>query len=123
MNACVLIIDDSEAEQFLCEYAIRAYNDNLNVLKASDGREGLEVLKDMDYQVDTIFLDVNMPGMNGFEFLECYHQLGGVTADVVVMLTVPLSDEDSNKCMSYKKVKKIAPKPLSSVDLKECFRH
>lgn len=123
MNACVLIIDDSEAEQFLSEYAIRAYNDKLKVLKASDGREGLEVLKDMDYQVDTIFLDVNMPGMNGFEFLECYHHLGGLTADVIVMLTVPLSDGDSNKCMSYKKVKKIVPKPLSSVDLKECFRH
>jgi len=56
------------------------------VLQAYDGQEALEVLKDLDTQPDVIFLDINMPRMNGHEFLEEYSKWDKCSV-VIIMLT------------------------------------
>ena len=67
-----MVIDDSEADQLIAEIALQMYDPNIEIIKAYDGLEALEILKDIDEQPEIIFLDINMPRMNGHEFLKVY---------------------------------------------------
>jgi two-component system response regulator YesN len=62
-NKIILAIDDDDQ-------VLRFYNDWLgdNILKARDGKEGLQIIK--KHKPDVVILDLNMPGMNGLEFLK-----------------------------------------------------
>ena len=66
----ILVVDDDENDQFICEYTIRKFDPAIAILKAQDGTEALAILK--TETPDAIILDINMPIMNGFEFLEHY---------------------------------------------------
>ena len=72
---CILVVDDNEGDQFLAEHLIKKYLPDTQQLKAYDGEEALRVIAESDVKPDIILLDINMPGMDGFEFLEAYNQL------------------------------------------------
>jgi CheY-like chemotaxis protein len=61
----VLVVDDSKLIHKMFEVMLRSYA----LVHAMDGREGLERLHEHP-DIDLILLDINMPSMNGFEFLE-----------------------------------------------------
>lgn len=111
-----LIVDDNEADQFLTKLVIEEFNPNIEVISAYDGQEALDLLSTMDNQPGIIFLDINMPGMNGLEFLEEYsrweHQ-----APVIAMLTTSEQTKDRQNSMSYGFVRNYFTKPLGKEDL------
>ena len=108
----VMIVDDSEADQYLARAVIETYDPGLEIVQAYDGREALELLDTAAKQPDVIFLDINMPRMNGHEFLEEYSQRKNATS-VVVMLTSSSQEQDREKSAAYDCVKEYFPKPLS----------
>lgn len=73
MKKDVLIIDDDEVFNFLTQRVIEAIGFANNIRTALNGIEALESLKESiscNSLPDLILLDINMPLMNGFEFLE-----------------------------------------------------
>ena len=68
------IIDDSEADQFLSKHAIESYDQNIAVHQAYDGSEAMDLIDKALKKPDIIFLDINMPGMTGFEFLDAFKE-------------------------------------------------
>lgn len=75
-----LIIDDDEINNFICIRNIRETNFASDASFCLRGREGLDMLKEMaasqaDDFPEVIFLDINMPLMNAWEFLEDYKQM------------------------------------------------
>jgi len=60
----VLVVDDSKLMHKMYEVMLRQYP----LVYASDGRQALERLKD-HADIDLVLLDINMPNMNGLEFL------------------------------------------------------
>ena len=121
MSLQVLVVDDSEADQFLCQYALEHYDPSMTILKAYDGKEALAVIDEKTVKPDYIFLDINMPRMNGFEFLEAYQHRPDSESTVIVMLTSSIQDDDYQRCMSYSQVKMFLSKPLSIDRLSDCF--
>jgi CheY-like chemotaxis protein len=109
----VLVIDDSETDQFICSCILEEYNGDIEILKAYDGKEGLEILADLDTPPEIILLDINMPRMNGHEFLAEYTKTHENPASVVVMLTSSSQERDKEDSMQYKFVKEYQEKPLS----------
>lgn len=109
----ILVIDDSETDQFICSCILEEYNKNIEILKAYDGKEGLEVLSSLDKPPELILLDINMPRMNGHEFLEEYAKLGNDATSVVVMLTSSAQEKDKEQAMKYGFVRQYQQKPLS----------
>ena len=73
-----------------------------------------------DRQIDVIFLDINMPRMTGFEFLDAATQQLGqrFTKLCIVMLTTSLAPEDREKATQYDVVRDFLYKPLSEDDLR-----
>ncbi len=66
----ILLIDDDDDDQFLFKEAIEFINPALQFSIAANGKIAVEKLKASTSLPDLIFLDLNMPFMNGFEFLE-----------------------------------------------------
>lgn len=121
MSYHILIVDDSEADQFLCEYAMQEYDASIKVSKAADGREALSGLKEKHGAFDFIFLDINMPGMNGFEFLDALNQSGYKPRNIIVMLTSSIRDDDHQRCVAYPMVKMVVSKPINRQLLIDCI--
>ncbi|MFT6516624.1 MAG: CheY-like chemotaxis protein [Candidatus Azotimanducaceae bacterium] len=114
--SCVLVVDDSESDQFISKLMIESYDPNIVVLSAYDGQEALEMLASDECRPDLIFLDINMPRMNGHEFLEEYNKKSNKQA-VVVMLTTSEQEVDRERAMAYKCVKTYLIKPLDESQL------
>ena len=69
------------------------------MLEASNGQEALDVLNNENNQTpDLILLDLMMPKMNGFEFLEAYRKDFENQAPVVVITGADLDEEDKKFC-------------------------
>jgi CheY-like chemotaxis protein len=68
---------------------------------------------------EVIFLDIDMPLMDGFQFLDEFEKLGSNTKEKckIVMLTSSINPQDVNKSKNYLYVKKYINKPLSQENL------
>ena len=87
-----LIVDDSSVMRKIVERSLRqAGLDPLVVYEAGSGTEGLEVLRGK--QVDLILSDINMPSMDGLEFLRQIREQNLAPGVPVVMITTESSEE------------------------------
>ena len=87
-----LIVDDSSVMRKIVERSLRqAGLDPLVVLEAGSGTEGLEILKAR--KVDLILSDINMPSMDGLEFLRQIRAQNLAPGVPVVMITTESSEE------------------------------
>ena len=120
MIKTVLLIDDDHPTNFLHTRTIRKSGRVEKVISVHSAEEGLAYLNTKNQEddfpkPDMIFLDINMPGMNGWEFLQAYEQLplekrGDI---VVVMLTTSLNPDDLDKAKTIAVVNDFQYKPLS----------
>lgn len=118
----LMIVDDNAIDQKL--YARLATRSGLvgslhSFLMAPDA---LDFLARPDRPaIDIILLDINMPRMNGFEFLEAATRRFGpdFVRAAVIMLTTSLSDRDRRQAEAYEVVRDYIPKPLELAHLHE----
>jgi two-component system chemotaxis response regulator CheY len=87
-----LIVDDSTVMRKIVERALRQTGlDSLIVHEAGNGNEGLEILK--THSVDLILSDINMPSMDGLEFVRQIGARNLAPGVPVVMITTESSEE------------------------------
>ena len=123
-----MLIDDNLDDIFFQERVIRKSNaTNLIVVKQS-GKAALEYLKTKDLHrdmhPDLIFLDINMPGMNGWEFLVEYKKLNKeLQSDIiVVMLTTSDRSYDKAKAKEFNVPIDFKTKPLTKKMFEEIIQ-
>jgi len=111
----VLLVDDDDTNNFYNKIILREEVGFTGEIKVCyNGKEALEFLQSKGSMPDIILLDINMPIMNGFEFLDRYEDLPNeLKAKVVIcMLTSSLSDSDKEKAGSTGIIKEYFGKPL-----------
>lgn len=91
----ILLVDDDKVTNFLHRIIIEDMNVSQELLTAQNGREALHLLQQLCQEnkcPELILLDINMPVMNGFEFLEVFAKLESQyqQALIVLMLTTSL---------------------------------
>jgi len=116
----ILLVDDDRATNFYNRIMLKDNNIDCAVLEALDGQEALTHIGNGERCPDVILLDINMPGIDGFEFLNQLEQ-GGKCCDhvSVYMLTSSTRDEDKSAALSHHSVKGFFEKPLSDTHLAE----
>ncbi|EMK25215.1 response regulator [Leptospira kirschneri] len=122
---CILLIDDNQDDNFFHERVIYKGNYAETVIKKQSGQEALLFLKNKPNNIepfpDLIFLDINMPGMNGWEFLEEYKKLDQKlqTSTLIIMLTTSDNPDDKNKFSQFGSTSDFKTKPLTNAMLDE----
>lgn len=112
-----LIVDDSSVMRKIVERALRqAGLDALVVYEAGSGAEGIEVLK--KEKVDMILSDINMPVMDGLEFLRQLKAQGLAAGVPVIMITTESSEEHVKQAIQAGAVGYIR-KPFTAEQVKE----
>jgi two-component system, chemotaxis family, chemotaxis protein CheY len=111
-NLKILVIEDSEADQFLFKVIAEEDYPEINILQAYDGQQAQEMLVDENIDVDLIFLDLNMPRMNGYGFLDGNNTLLIERNIPVFILTSSNQESDIKKTMSYDCVKDFMEKTV-----------
>lgn len=121
---CILLVDDDEPTNFLNKMVLEDINCAENIEVADSGQEALHYLEESTPNghpsaPDLIFLDINMPAMNGWEFLERYSDLDKQHKAnvVIVMLTTSLNPDDRAKANSIPDVSGFETKPLTQEKL------
>lgn len=99
----VLVIDDDDVTTEIVERALRKVDGDFAVVPARDGLEGLDILRGTSprklEKPFLILLDLNMPRMNGFEFLEAIRNDPQYKDSVIFVLTT--SDADTDRSRAY----------------------
>lgn len=121
---CIMLIDDNKIDNFFHERVIRKNNAAHNIIIRESGREALDYLTDTNSLLpDLIFLDINMPGMNGWEFIEHYKQLDHELQNsmIVVMLSTSDNPDDQAMALTQDILADFKTKPLTKQMLDEVF--
>lgn len=90
----IMIVDDDVDDRFFLETAIHKINDNISCLHAINGEDGIKQLKALTILPKFIFLDLNMPVMNGKEFLSLLKSDENLKHIPVIIYTTSVSSED-----------------------------
>jgi two-component system chemotaxis response regulator CheY len=113
----VLIVDDSSVMRKIVERSLRqAGLDSLVVYEASNGTEALDLLRAK--QVDLILSDINMPSMDGLEFLRQI-QAQKLAPDVPVVMITTESSEEHVKQAIQSGARGYIRKPFTAEQVKE----
>ncbi len=105
----ILLVDDDPIFLTLAELAIKKEQTSIEIFKAMNGEEAIEFLKSQS--VDIIFLDLNMPVMNGWEFLDALPQIEN-KGDQIYILTSSIDPSDQRKADENPYVTSMLEKPL-----------
>jgi CheY-like chemotaxis protein len=119
-NRKIVLIDDDSTTNFLNKMIIEKANLVDEIIVFDEPEKALAYFKEnKSKQSALILLDINMPVMNGWEFLDLYAQMqNGSTSDHIVMLTSSIDPEDKQRAEEFKNVSGYRSKPLS-IDMLE----
>jgi CheY-like chemotaxis protein len=94
----ILLVDDDSIANFLIERIVLSTGLARNISKALNGREALKVFTEHSSGSlpEVVLLDLNMPIMNGFEFLQAYNNLSFEDKDHVLIILVTSSNNPSD---------------------------
>ncbi len=111
---CFLLIDDSKATNFFNKTIIEKVGCVEEVIIAENGRSAMEFITS-GITPEIIFLDINMPIMNGWEFIAEYQKLEDVfkKSIIILMLGAELSDAERKKAEESIEIKEFQQKMLT----------
>lgn len=114
---CIMLIDDNKIDNFFHERVIRKNNAAAEIIAMESGQAALDHIKAGDAlpQPELIFLDINMPGMDGWEFIQHYKELDESLqkAMIVVMLTTSDNPDDIARARTQGILADFKSKPLT----------
>ena len=108
----VLLIDDNPSCNFIMNEFIKLADSNIQVYEADSVEDALEILAKLDSCPDVIYVDVNMPVMNGFDFIEYFEKAYSLKNPncKIFMLSSSLRVEDKERALAHSCVKDFVSK-------------
>ncbi len=114
---CVMLVDDNPDDNFFHEREIKKSSAVNSVIVKQNGMDAIAYLKsrtpDKGAPPELIFLDINMPGMTGWEFLAEYNKLDQELKSHVIIVMLTTSDDPADMAKAEEGVTEYRTKPLT----------
>lgn len=123
-----IIIDDTELDHFIARKVITNANSDFHIESFLSAAQALEYImddtNDQGIKIILIFLDIYMPLMNGFQFVEEFEKLDPKIREkyYIVALTSSVEASDINLIKSYKSFRARVTKPVTAEGLKTLLK-
>lgn len=121
----LFLIDDDDINTFIISKIAERTGFQMEIISRSNGKAALEYIQQLvdNHQElpDLTLIDINMPVMNGWEFVEAFEQLIPNSVNDMYMLSSSVYENDIEKAKVYSSVKGFISKPLAMERLKELF--
>ena len=120
-----IIIDDDNINNMICEKVIQMTCPKANVRSFLDPIEGLDLILSRylsaEHKLLTLFLDINMPLMNGWEVLDNINEFSEYAGKrlKIYILSSSISDEDKERAYNHPLITDFICKPLTQKVLRE----
>ena len=115
----IFLVDDDQTANFINEMQINRFSSNFNILTFTCAQQALEALKNKIKMPEFIFLDIDMPKLNGWEFIDHFKELK--SSSKIVMVTSSLDPSDKLKANELNEVVAFIEKPLVKSHLEPIF--
>ncbi|MFZ1807528.1 MAG: response regulator [Cyclobacteriaceae bacterium] len=121
----ICIIDDDDVYQYTVTRALKSSSLAKKILVFSDGEEAIDFMSDnianKESLPDVIFLDVNMPIMDGWEFLEEYVKLKPRVGKIITiyMVTSSVDPVDVERAEKFSEISDYLVKPIQPDQIRE----
>ncbi|MGJ7030337.1 response regulator [Niabella hirudinis] len=110
----IFIVDDDPIHRLLMDRLFARQPKTCKLHFFENGQKALEALRTSGVLPDLILLDIEMPVMNGWQFMEAFSGLDPALIDPirVYMVSSSFSDEDQNRVKRYSRIKGYIVKPI-----------
>lgn len=113
----LLVIDDDDINIFIIKKIVEKTGYEAKMVAKTNGQLAIDYINELvgtgQDLPQLILIDINMPVLNGWEFLEAYEKLGIEQNIDMYMLSSSVYENDIEKAKTYKTVKGFISKPLS----------
>ncbi|KQC02653.1 response regulator [Pedobacter sp. Hv1] len=122
----LLVIDDDDINIFIIKKIVEKTGFDIDMVAKSNGQQAIDYLSETITAEKTlpnlVLIDINMPVMNGWEFVEAYQTLGIEQNVDLYILSSSVYENDIERTKSYSTVKGFISKPLSIERLSELIK-
>ncbi len=119
----LLVIDDDDINIFIIKKIVEKTDYDVKMLSKNNGQQAIDYIKELlENHAELphlMLIDINMPVLNGWEFIEAFESLNIQTPIDMYMLSSSVYENDIEKAKTYKTIKGFISKPLSIEKLKE----
>ncbi len=128
---CIILVDDDKITNFINKKVIKRADLDVAIKVNSSVTEALNYLKGMSQhpieeypRPGIIFLDINMPGMNGWDFIDEYKKLPEKQKKriIIAMLTTSINPDDENAANQIPEINMYLKKPLTVEKLESTIK-
>jgi len=122
--SCILLVDDDYDDNLYHKIIIKKMEITESIDEVNNGLEALEYITAREIPPELIFLDINMPKMNGWEFLERYKDLdvSQKAKTVIMMLSTSANPDEIQKAKEIEEVSGFQTKPLTPESMTEILQ-
>jgi len=117
----IFLVDDDDTANFINEMQINRFSGNFNIQTFTCAQKALEELKKNFKIPEFIFLDIDMPNLNGWDFINHFKKLKLSTK--IVMVTSSLNPSDKQKANELSEVIAFIEKPMVKTHLVPIFKN
>lgn len=109
----IWIIDDDDIFTFGAKRMFSKSNANIHVESFHNAEDAIEKLEIGNQDPELIFLDINMPIMDGWEFLDAYAEMGPRNHIKIIMTSSSIDPEDLKRIKGHSLIHTYLQKPIS----------
>jgi CheY-like chemotaxis protein len=121
----VMVVDDTGIDLLMTTQILKKANFAEDIIAFESVAEALNYFKthknDVGRLPDVLFLDINMPGMDGFDFLDQFVRFPGIIKKhcAIIMASSTIAGKDLKRLNDYPIITKFFPKPLTLQNIEE----